>query len=90
MFGFGLVGSNFGSLAMGPLGHLAGTASSVQGFVTTVGGALIGFYIGQHFDGSVVPLALGFSLTGLASLACVIVAERGHLFRSAQVLSKAC
>ncbi|WP_245504148.1 multidrug effflux MFS transporter [Lichenihabitans psoromatis] len=80
MFGFGLVVSNFGSLAMGPLGHLAGTGSSVQGFVTTLGGALLGFYIGQQFDGTVVPITVGFAALGLAALACVAFAEKGRLF----------
>lgn len=83
MFCFGLLAPNFGALAMDPLGHVAGTASSVQGFVTTVGGALIGFYIGQHFDGTVVPLTLGFSLCGLVALGIVLVAEKGRLFRPA-------
>lgn len=83
MFCFGLLAPNFGALAMDPLGHVAGTASSVQGFVTTVGGALLGFYIGQHFDGTVVPLTLGFALCGLAALAIVLVAEKGRLFRPA-------
>jgi len=83
MFCFGLLAPNFGAIAMDPLGHVAGTASSVQGFVTTVGGALLGFFIGQHFDGTVVPLTLGFSLCGLMALAIVLVAEKGRLFRPA-------
>ncbi len=83
MFCFGLIGPNFGALAMDPLGHVAGTASSIQGFVTTVGGALLGFYIGQHFDGTVVPITLGFSLCGLASLVIVLIVEKGRLFHPA-------
>lgn len=83
MFCFGLLAPNFSALAMDPLGHVAGTASSVQGFVTTLGGALLGFYIGQHFDGTVVPMTLGFSLCGLAALGIVLVAEKGRLFRPA-------
>lgn len=81
MFCFGLTGPNFGSMAMEPLGHIAGTASSVQGFVTTVGGALIGFAIGQQFDGTTVPLMLGFAVCGVLSLAMVLMAESGRLFR---------
>jgi DHA1 family bicyclomycin/chloramphenicol resistance-like MFS transporter len=83
MFCFGLLAPNFGAIAMDPLGHVAGTASSVQGFVTTVGGALLGFYIGQHFDGTVVPLTLGFSLCGFVALGIVLVAEKGRLFTPA-------
>ncbi|HEV2678066.1 MAG TPA: multidrug effflux MFS transporter [Aliidongia sp.] len=81
MFCFGLVGPNFGSMAMEPLGHVAGTASSIQGFVSTVGGALVGFYVGQHFDGTVVPLTLGFALCSTLALVAVLVAERGRLFQ---------
>lgn len=81
LFFFGLVVSNFGALAMEPLGHVAGTASSVQGFVTTAGGALLGFYIGQQFDGSTVPLSLGFLCYGVASFALVTYTEHGRLFR---------
>lgn len=83
MFCFGLIGPNFGALAMDPLGHVAGTASSVQGFVTTVVGALLGFFIGQHFDGTIVPITLGFALCGLVALAIVLVVERGRLFNPA-------
>lgn len=79
MFCFGLIGANFNSIAMEPLGRIAGTASSVLGFVTTVGGALIGFFIGQHFDGTVLPLTVGFSACGLAALAIVTITEKGRL-----------
>src|SRR3546814_2847427 len=65
MFCFGLMAPNFGAMAMEPLGHVAGTAASVQGFVTTIGGALLGFYIGQQFDGTVIPMTLGFAACGL-------------------------
>ena len=37
---------------MEPVGHIAGTASALQGLVTTIGGALIGLVIGQAFDGT--------------------------------------
>ncbi len=81
MFCFGLVGTNFNALAMEPLGHVAGTGSSVLGFVTIVGGALIGFYVGQHFDGTTVPVDLGFLGCGLAAFAIVLITENGVLFR---------
>ncbi|HEY0626360.1 MAG TPA: multidrug effflux MFS transporter [Allosphingosinicella sp.] len=73
---FGLVGANAGALAMEPLGHIAGTASSLQGLITTVGGALIGFAIGQAFDGTTVPLVAGFAICGLLALLTAIWANR--------------
>jgi DHA1 family bicyclomycin/chloramphenicol resistance-like MFS transporter len=80
-FCFGLVVSNFGAIAMDPLGHMAGTASSVQGFLTTIGGALCGFWIGQHFDGTVIPLTLGFAGFGIGGFLIVLIVEKGRLFR---------
>jgi MFS transporter, DHA1 family, multidrug resistance protein len=82
MFAFGLLGPNFGAISMEPLGHVAGTASSVQGFITTIGGALMGFAIGQHLDGTVVPITLGFAACGIGALLLVLVAENGQLFRA--------
>jgi DHA1 family bicyclomycin/chloramphenicol resistance-like MFS transporter len=61
---FGLVGANAGALAMAPVGHIAGTASAIQGLVTTIGGALIGLGIGQAFDGTTLPLVTGFVACG--------------------------
>jgi len=81
-FCLGLIGPNFGALSMEPLGHIAGTASSVQGFVTTVGGALIGFAVGQRFDGSVRPITAGYLALGAAALLLVLLTERGRLFRA--------
>jgi DHA1 family bicyclomycin/chloramphenicol resistance-like MFS transporter len=82
MFCFGMVMSNFGAIAMEPLGHLAGTAASVQGFITTIGGALFGFWIGQLFDGTTVPLTLGFAGFGIAGLVAVLITEKGRLFHA--------
>ena len=77
---FGAIGSNFNAIGMEPLGHLAGTASSVQGFFQTVGGALVGAAIGQMFDDTVLPLSLGFFTVGALALVCVLIAEKGKLF----------
>lgn len=69
---FGLVGANAGALAMQPVGHIAGTASAIQGLMTTVGGALIGMVVGQAFDGTTLPLIAGFAICGaLATLAAL-------------------
>jgi DHA1 family bicyclomycin/chloramphenicol resistance-like MFS transporter len=82
MVQFGWIGSNFNSIAMEPLGHIAGTASSIQGFIQTLGGGLAGAMIGQAFDGSTTPLAAGFCGVSLLALALVLIAERGRLFAS--------
>jgi DHA1 family bicyclomycin/chloramphenicol resistance-like MFS transporter len=68
-------------MAMEPLGAVAGTASSVLGFYTTLAGALIGLLIGQAFDATVLPLTLGYFGLGAVCLAAVLWAEGGVLFR---------
>jgi DHA1 family bicyclomycin/chloramphenicol resistance-like MFS transporter len=68
------------SLSMEPLGKVAGTAASVFGFIQTVGGALIGSYTGQHFDGTTVPAASGYFAMGVLALVCILIAEKGRLF----------
>lgn len=82
MFCFGFIAGNFGAMAMEPMGHIAGTASSAQGFISTTFGASLGFLIGQQFNGSTAPLTVGFVGLGLTALVFVLVAERGRLFRA--------
>jgi len=81
MFAFGLMIANFTALAMEPQGHIAGTASSLYGSITTLLGIGIGTAIGQSYDGTLLPFATGFFLCTLASLAVVVVVEKGRLFR---------
>ncbi|MGD9476601.1 multidrug effflux MFS transporter [Shinella sp. G-2] len=81
MFQFGWIGSNFNSLAMEPLGHVAGTASSVLGFMGTAGGTIIGAIIGQSFNGTALPLVTGFFTLSIIGLIFVLIAERGKLFQ---------
>lgn len=77
---FGFIGTNFNALALDPLGHVAGTASSVLGFMQTLGGGLLGALIGSFYDGTLLPLYAGFTVLSLGSLACVYYAEGGRLF----------
>ncbi len=78
----GLCGSNFGAMAMEPVGQIAGTASSVQGFITSVGAVLVGSAIGQSYAGTTLPLTLGYLAIGVVTFAIVYVVEEGQLFRA--------
>jgi MFS transporter, DHA1 family, multidrug resistance protein len=82
MFQFGWIGSNFNSLAMEPLGHVAGTASSVLGFMGTAGGTILGAIIGQAFNGTALPLVMGFFALSVIGLIFVLIAEHGKLFQA--------
>jgi DHA1 family bicyclomycin/chloramphenicol resistance-like MFS transporter len=81
-FGVGLMLSNFTSLALEPMGHVAGVASSALGFATMCGSALLGGFIAHRYDGTTTPLVIGFAATSIAVLAVVAITEKGRLFAS--------
>jgi DHA1 family bicyclomycin/chloramphenicol resistance-like MFS transporter len=72
--------ANFTALAMEPQGHIAGTASSLYGSITTLLGIGIGTTIGQDYNGTLLPFATGFFICALAALAIVALTENGRLF----------
>ncbi len=75
-FFIGMLFANFNALAMEPMGHIAGSASAVIGSLMTFMSLVFGGMIGQAFDGTILPLNLGFALLGLASLGVMIWIER--------------
>lgn len=75
------LGSNFGAIAMQPFSHIAGAASSAQTFIRMFGAAVVGWAVGQAYDGTARPLAIAFLLCGTFALLAVLFAERGRLFR---------
>ncbi|KQY14494.1 multidrug effflux MFS transporter [Rhizobium sp. Root482] len=77
---FAVIATNFTAISLEPMGHLAGTATAVTGFVSTTGGALIGGAVGQMFNGTVQPLFAGFAVFGAVTIAAVLWAEKGKLF----------
>ena len=81
LFLMSLMMVNFNTMAMEPLGAIAGTASSIIGVYTSLAGALLGLIVGQAFDGTVIPLGAGFLLLGVVGLLVVLWTERGRLFR---------
>ncbi len=72
---------NFQALAMVPVGAVAGTASSFLGFYTTLLGAFCGAVIGQAFDGTTLPVSIGYVVLSGLSLLVVLWTEGGRLFR---------
>jgi DHA1 family bicyclomycin/chloramphenicol resistance-like MFS transporter len=80
MLSFAFTGSNFGAISMEPFARGAGMASSFQAGLTTIVSALLGAYIGSQFNGTTLPLALGFLGYGTLALLIVAYAERWKLF----------
>ncbi|HXW22080.1 MAG TPA: multidrug effflux MFS transporter [Rhodomicrobium sp.] len=80
-FCFGVIMPNFSALSMEPMSHIAGTASSLAGFYSTVAGAAFGTAIGRSFDGTVRPLCIGVTALLVATLITVLITERFKLMQ---------
>lgn len=75
-FSFGVLFGGFNTLAIQPLGHIAGVATSVISSVQTLVSVAIGGLVGQCYNGTVLPLVGGFLLCGLSSLAIMLYVRR--------------
>jgi MFS transporter, DHA1 family, multidrug resistance protein len=79
LFQSGLTVGNLNAIAMEPMAHVAGTAASVIGAISTVAGALIAAPIALAFDGTPLPMTLGVG--GASSLAFALLWRLGRLER---------
>ena len=77
--GHALMIPNLNSIAMDPMARVAGTASSILGAAQLGLGALLGSFIDRAFDGTILPLSIGFVGYGIAALTLVLWAEGGGL-----------
>ena len=80
MASFAFTSSNLGTLAMENMAPIAGTASSVQGMVGTIGAAAIGYAIGQQFDGTPLPFIIGTAACAAGGFAVIVLTEPRRLF----------
>jgi len=76
-FCFGLLFGNLNSMAMEPLGHIAGLGSAVVGSLATFISAAFGSLVASAYDGTVLPLVLGFALLGAGGLSIMLWTESG-------------
>ena len=82
-FCVGILFGNMSSLAMEPLGHIAGVGAAVVASVSLTISVILGAWIGQSYDGTVIPLVAGFALLSLLSLFLIRWADGGRAGRSA-------
>jgi len=79
-FAIGFLFGNLRSLAMEPIGHIAGIGAAITGFIATIMGVVISAYIGQFVTDTVLPMFIGFLVCGLISfgvLAYFFLGKRG-------------
>jgi len=67
-FNVGILFGNLNTLAVQPLGHIAGVGTSIVGSVQTIFSVGLGGLIGQLYNGTVIPLISGFFACGLLGL----------------------
>lgn len=70
-FCVGILFGNLNSLAMEPLGHIAGTGAAVVGALSTLLSVLLGTVIGQGYNGTILPLVVGLAILSGLSIAVV-------------------
>ncbi len=68
LFCCGILLANLSALAIQPMGHIAGIAITVCGFMQTVIGAMLGGIIAYIYDNTILPFVLGFVILSLAAL----------------------
>lgn len=66
------------ALGLEPMGKLAGTASAVMGFVSTLGGSALAAVIDAQIDGTITPMALGYVVYGGIALGFIVWAGAGR------------
>ena len=76
MFCHGILFGNFNSLAMEPIGHIAGLGAAVVGSLSTLIALPLGWSIGAAFDGTLQPLVAGFAMTGTLAIVVTRWTER--------------
>ncbi len=76
-FAIGILFGNLNSLAMEPLGHIAGVGAAVVGSVATFISVPLGTWVGQSFNGTVLPLVGGFAVLSLIALLVMRWADGG-------------
>jgi DHA1 family bicyclomycin/chloramphenicol resistance-like MFS transporter len=77
-FAAGFTFGNFNAMSMEPMGHIAGMASSVTGFISQAVGIILGVAAGRFYDGSITSIAIIFFAYALVGLGLVEWAERGR------------
>ncbi|KEG16900.1 multidrug effflux MFS transporter [Bartonella bacilliformis] len=76
MFACGGILANFNTLALEPLGEIAGTASSVTGFFQTSIGTSLGFLIAQRFNETTIINSAGFFFLSLSAILLILWTEK--------------
>ncbi len=71
-FCIGFLFGNLRAMAMEPVGHIAGIAAAITGFISTMMAVPISILIGRFISDTALPLFIGFSLCAALSIVLLI------------------
>ncbi|MBL4668624.1 MAG: multidrug effflux MFS transporter [Flavobacteriales bacterium] len=75
VFFIGILFGNLNSMAMEPLGHMAGIGAAIVGSVSTFISVPFGTYIGMKYNNTVEPMVIGFLIFGSLTALSIFVAK---------------
>lgn len=75
-FAIGFLFGNLRALAMQPVGHIAGIASAITGFISTLLAVILSIFIGRFVSTSVLPVFIGFLICSACSIGILIYLKR--------------
>jgi len=82
-FFMGILFGNLNALAMEPLGHIAGIGAAVVGSVSTLIAVVFGVLVAAAYDGTILPLVIGFAGLSMACLITIYWTEKLSSLQSA-------
>lgn len=75
-FSIGFLFGNLRALAMQPVGHIAGIAAAITGFISTLLAVVLSIFIGRFVSNSVLPVFIGFLVCSASSIGILIYVKR--------------
>ncbi len=75
-FCLGFMWGNFRSIAMEPIGHIAGIGAAINGFISTMISVPIASWVGSFLDERALPLFVGLSICGFLSVGLILISRR--------------
>ncbi|MDC7998319.1 multidrug effflux MFS transporter [Gilvibacter sediminis] len=72
----GFLFGNLRALAMEPVGHIAGIAAAITGFISTIMAVPISTFIGRYLKDTALPVFIGFSICSLVALLILFYLKR--------------
>jgi DHA1 family bicyclomycin/chloramphenicol resistance-like MFS transporter len=75
-FAIGFLFGNLRALAMEPVGHIAGIAAAITGFISTIMAVPISTFIGRYVADTALPLFMGFLVCGLVSVLTLLYLKK--------------